>query len=121
MKKPELQKLIEAEFVGIKPLPKFKAGDTINVHYRISEGGKDRIQQYQGVVIQVKGTGVNTMVTVRKISNGVGVERILPLFSPFVDKIEVMKVGRVRRARIYYLRERSGKSARIKELKPVTT
>jgi large subunit ribosomal protein L19 len=116
MKKPELLKLIEAEYA--KQHPNFKAGDTVSVHYRISEGGKDRIQVYTGVVLQRKGAGLNATFTVRKISNAIGVERIFPLYSPFIDKVEIAKVGRVRRARIFYLRNLSGKAARIKEQKP---
>jgi large subunit ribosomal protein L19 len=100
-----------------KTLPDFKAGDTITVYYKIIEGNKERIQQYQGVVLQRKGTGMSQTFTVRKISNGVGVERIFPLFSPKIDKIVVDKVGIVRRARIYYLRDISGKKARIEEKK----
>lgn len=95
--------------------PKFKAGDTVTVHYKIKEGDKERIQQYNGVVIQRKNERATASFTVRKISNGVGVERIFPLASPFVEKIEVNKVGDVRRAKMYYLRERTGKAARIRE------
>lgn len=95
--------------------PKFKAGDTVTVHYKIKEGDKERIQQYTGVVIQRKNERATATFTVRKISNGVGVERIFPLASPFVEKIEVNKVGDVRRAKMYFLRERTGKAARIKE------
>ena len=90
-------------------IPSFKAGDTITVTYRIVEGNKERLQSFRGVVIQIKGSGKT------KISNGVGVERIFPLYSPHIDKIEVNKVGVVRRARIYYLRQLTGKKARIKE------
>ncbi len=93
----------------------FKAGDTITVHYKIKEGEKERVQQFQGIVLQRKGSGATETFTVRKISNGVGVERIFPINSPFVDKIEINKKGQVRRARIFYLRELKGKSARIKE------
>ncbi|MCS7086798.1 MAG: 50S ribosomal protein L19, partial [Bacteroidia bacterium] len=89
--------------------------DTINVHVKIREGNKERIQQYQGVVIQRRGTAGTETVTVRKISNGVGVERIFPIHSPSIEKIELVKRGRVRRARIFYLRERFGKSMRIRE------
>ena len=97
-------------------LPDFKAGDTINVYLRIREGDKERVQQYQGVVIQRRHKGTNgETVTVRKISNGIGVERILPILSPSIDKIEVVRRGVVRRARIYYLRDVRGKKARIKE------
>ena len=96
-------------------IPAFRAGDTLNVHVRIKEGNKERIQQYQGVVIQRRGTGTTETVTVRKISNGVGVERVFPIHSPTIEKMELVKEGRVRRARIFYLRGLSGKSARIKE------
>lgn len=100
--------------------PDFKAGDTVSVHYKIKEGDKERIQQFQGVVIQIKGTGSTKSFTVRKISNGVGVERIFPFNSIYIDKIEVNKRGDVRRARLYYLRELTGKKARIQERKQVT-
>ena len=95
--------------------PKFKAGDTVTVHYKIKEGDKERIQQFQGVVIMRKNHPATASFTVRKISNGVGVERIFPVVSPFIDKVEVNKVGVVRRAKLFYLRERTGKSARIRE------
>ena len=95
--------------------PTFKAGDTINVHVKIREGEKERIQQYQGVVIQRKNSGNGETFTVRKVSNGVGVERIFPILSPNIDKIELIREGKVRRSRIYYLRGRQGKAARIKE------
>lgn len=98
-----------------RELPDFKAGDTVTVHYKIREGEKERIQQYQGVVIQRRGAGVTRTFTVRKISNGLGVERIFPDNSPFIDKIDVNKKGVVRRARIFYIRELKGKKARIKE------
>jgi large subunit ribosomal protein L19 len=101
-------------------LPAFKAGDTITVHYKIKEGDKERVQQFQGVVMQRKGTGATESFTVRKISNGVGVERIFPVVSPYIDKIDVNKVGIVRRARIFYMRELTGKSARIAEKKSYT-
>ena len=96
-------------------VPQFGAGDTITVTYRIVEGNKERLQSFRGVVIQIKGTGKTKMFTIRKISNGVGVERIFPLYSPHIDHIEVNKYGVVRRARIYYLRNLTGKKARIKE------
>ena len=96
-------------------IPQFSAGDTITVTYRIIEGSKERLQSFRGVVIQIKGTGKTKMFTIRKVSNGVGVERIFPLYSPHIDKIEVNKYGVVRRARIYYIRELTGKKARIKE------
>ena len=95
--------------------PNFKAGDTVNVHVRIREGEKERIQQFQGVVIQRKNSGNSETFTVRKVSNGVGVERIFPILSPNIDKIELVRQGKVRRSRIYYLRGRQGKAARIKE------
>ncbi len=96
-------------------VPSFKAGDTITVTYRTVEGNKERLQSFRGVVIQIKGSGKTKMFTIRKISNGVGVERIFPLYSPHIDSIEVNKYGVVRRARIYYLRNLTGKKARIKE------
>ena len=106
-----------------KEVPEFKSGDTITVSYRIIEGNKERVQSFRGVVIQIKGSGMTKMFTIRKISNGVGVERIFPLYSPHIDSIEVNKRGMVRRARIYYLRKLTGKKARIKEkrmpVKPV--
>jgi large subunit ribosomal protein L19 len=95
--------------------PKFKAGDTVTVSYKIKEGDKERVQQYTGVVIQRKNEKATASFTVRKMSNGVGVERIFPVASPFIEKIEVNKVGIVRRAKLFYLRERTGKSARIRE------
>jgi large subunit ribosomal protein L19 len=95
--------------------PDFKSGDTITVHYKIKEGDKERIQMFRGVVIQRKGEGATATFTVRKISSGIGVERIFPVFSPFIDKIELNKRGHVRRARLYYLRGLTGKKARIKE------
>jgi large subunit ribosomal protein L19 len=95
--------------------PDFQPGDTVNVHVRVIEGDKERIQQYQGVVIAEKGSGARRTFTVRKVSNGVGVERVFPLHSPKVARIEVVRRGRVRRAKLYYLRERKGKSARIRE------
>jgi large subunit ribosomal protein L19 len=95
--------------------PDFKAGDTVTVSYKIKEGEKERIQQFTGVVIQRKNEKATASFTVRKISNGVGVERIFPVASPFVDKIEVNKVGIVRRAKLFYLRNLTGKAARIRE------
>lgn len=97
--------------------PKFKAGDTITVHCKIKEGDKERVQQYQGVVIQRKGAGATESFTVRKMSNNVGVERVFPVNSPYIDKIEVNKIGVVRRARLFYLRDLTGKAARITEKK----
>lgn len=98
-----------------KEYPNFKSGDTITVSYKIIEGNKERIQSFRGVVIQIKGSGLTKMFTIRKVSNGIGVERIFPLNSPHIDTIELNKVGVVRRARIYYLRDLTGKKARIKE------
>lgn len=113
----DLVKEIAAELVETNELPSFKAGDTVNVHYKIKEGNKERIQQFQGTVIQRRGSGTTETFTVRKMSGNVGVERIFPVNSPFIDKIEVMKHGSVRRARIFYMRDRRGKAARIKEKK----
>ncbi|MEX0661580.1 MAG: 50S ribosomal protein L19 [Balneolaceae bacterium] len=96
-------------------LPQFTAGDTVNVHYRVREGEKERIQQYVGIVINERGSGANKTFTVRKMSGSVGVERIFPRYSPFIAKIEVVREGRVRRSKLFYLRERRGKSARIRE------
>ena len=111
------EKLLEiVESTQLKSnIPEFKAGDTIKVHYRVIEGTKERVQILEGVVIKVSGAGVLKTMTVRKISNGVGVERIIPIHSTLVEKIEVKEVGRVRRSKLYYLRDRVGKSARIKE------
>jgi len=95
--------------------PDFKAGDTVTVHYKIKEGEKERIQQFTGVVIQRKNERATATFTVRKMSNGIGVERIFPVASPFVEKIVVDKHGDVRRAKLFYLRDRTGKAARIRE------
>jgi large subunit ribosomal protein L19 len=113
----ELLKFIEAEnSEKRKSLPAFKAGDTVNVHVKIVEGNKERIQQYQGIVIQRRNSSSNgETFTVRKISGGVAVERIFPVLSPNIDKIEVLRKGAVRRARLFYLRTKKGKGARIKE------
>lgn len=115
MSKSELIRFVEDQMVPRKDFPVFKAGDTITVQYKIKEGAKERIQGFQGVVLQRSGSGVTETFTVRKISNGVGVERIFPITSPAIDEIEVNKHGVVRRARIYYLRKLTGKKARIKE------
>ena len=96
-------------------LPKFKAGDNITVNYKIVEGTKERIQSFKGDVIKRQGVGATASFTVRKMSDGVGVERLFPFYSPNIDSIVLNKVGKVSRAKLYYLRERSGKSARIKE------
>jgi large subunit ribosomal protein L19 len=111
----EFIKDLERDLIQDKGIPTFKAGDNVTVYYRITEGSKSRTQPFRGDVIQRKGTGRTMTFTVRKISNGIGVERIFPLFSPNIEKIEVHKVGRVRRKRIFYLRELRGKSARIRE------
>ncbi len=111
----EAIKLVESEFTANKNFPTFIAGDTVNVYYKIKEGAKERIQQYQGVVLQRRNAGISSTFTVRKMSNGVGVERIFPLFSPNIDKIELVSRGKVRRARLFYLRELTGKKARVKE------
>lgn len=115
----DLIKIAEQSSTGAKKIPNFKAGDTIVVHYKIVEGTKERIQQFSGTVIQRKGHGASQSFTVRKISNGIGVERIFPLLSPKIEKIELLKSGIVRRARIYYLREVFGKKARIEEKRMV--
>ena len=115
-------KIVEQSFANEKvaTFPKFKAGDTITVTYRIKEGDKERLQNFRGVVIQERGATPTTRTfTVRKVSNGIGVERIFPYESPAIDSIELNKVGKVRRARIFYLRNLSGKKARIKEAKRV--
>ena len=96
-------------------IPNFHSGDTLDVYLKIVEGSKERIQLFTGTVIQVRGTGVGKTFTIRKISNGIGVERIIPLNSPQIDKIVRVKEGKVRRSRIFYFRQRRGKSARIKE------
>lgn len=96
-------------------IPEFAAGDTLNVHVRVVEGNKERVQQFKGVVIKRQGDGIRESYTVRKLSNGVGVERTFPVHSPVVSKIEVVTRGDVRRAKLYYLRDRVGKRAKIKE------
>ena len=107
----------EEAFATGKQHPKFKAGDTITVAYRIVEGNKERVQNYRGVVIKISGHGDKKRFTVRKMSGTVGVERIFPIESPSIDSIEVNKIGKVRRAKLYYLRALTGKKARIKEKK----
>jgi large subunit ribosomal protein L19 len=96
-------------------VPEFEAGDTLAVHVRVREGDKERIQIFQGVVIKRRGSGVNSTFTVRKVSNGIGVERVFPVHSPIIAKIERLRVGKVRRAKLYYLRGLRGKAARIDE------
>ena len=116
----DLIKIAEEAFAQNKTYPRFQPGDTITVSYRIKEGNKERIQQYRGVVIKIAGEGAKKRFTVRKISDNIGVERIFPMESPFIDSIVVNKYGKVRRAKLYYLRSLTGKKARIKErrLKP---
>lgn len=106
---------VHDQLTTTKSHPKFKAGDNITVNYKIVEGGKERIQSFRGDVIKQQGNGATASFTVRKISDGVGVERLFPFLSPNIDSIILNKSGKVRRAKLYYLRERSGKSARIKE------
>ena len=116
----DLIKVVEQAFTTGKAAtyPEFKAGDTLTVTYRIKEGDKERLQKFRGVIIQISGaTPYTKTFTIRKVSGGVGVERIFPYESPFIDSIELNKVGKVRRARIFYLRNLSGKKARIKEKK----
>jgi large subunit ribosomal protein L19 len=111
----DLMKIAEEAFATGNELPAFQSGDTITVSYKIREGNKERIQQYRGVVIRISGHGTKKRFTVRKISDGVGVERIFPIESPNIESIEVNKVGKVRRAKLYYLRALTGKKARIQE------
>ncbi|NNC94663.1 MAG: 50S ribosomal protein L19 [Chitinophagales bacterium] len=108
-------RIVHQEHMSKIKLPEFKAGDNITVDYKIKEGAKERVQQFKGDVIQIRGEGASKMFTVRKMSHGVGVERVFPMFSPNIEKITINKVGRVRRAKLFYLRERKGKAARIRE------
>ena len=110
----DLIKFVQEQSIEKRVFPSFKAGDTISVHYKIREGNKERIQVYQGVVIQRNSVGISETFTVRKVSNGIGVERIFPINSPNIDKIEVNSHGKVRRSKLYYLRALTGKAARIK-------
>lgn len=110
----DLVKFVEEQAVAKNEVPAFKAGDTVSVHYKIREGNKERVQVYKGVVIQRNGVGSNETFTVRKMSNGIGVERIFPLNSPNIDKVVVDTYGKVRRAKLFYLRNLTGKAARIK-------
>ena len=111
----ELQQ-VEQEYVQ-PGLPEFRAGDTVKVHVRVREGAKERIQIFQGVVISRRGSGTRETFTVRKVSGGIGVERIFPLHSPVIGQIDVVRRGRVRRAKLYYLRKLRGRAARIEELR----
>ncbi len=110
-----LIKFVQDEFVTKKDFPEFSAGDTLTVYYEITEGQKTRTQFFKGVVIQKRGSGISQTFTIRKMSGTVGVERIFPLNLPALQKIEINKKGKVRRARIYYFRGLTGKKARIKE------
>jgi large subunit ribosomal protein L19 len=110
----DVMKLIEDREIKTKP-PVFRVGDSVKVHVKVREGEKDRIQVFQGIVIARKGGGTGSTFTVRKISDGVGVERVFPLFSPVIGKIEVVRHGKVRRAKLYYLRNLRGKAARVEE------
>ena len=110
---------VHEQLTGKKEFPKFKAGDNVTVNYKIVEGNKERIQSFKGDVLKRQGSGFTQTFTVRKISDGVGVERLFPLFSPNIESITLNKEGRVRRAKLFYLRERQGKSARIKEKKHI--
>ena len=113
----DLIKVAEQAFAAENPVahPEFHTGDTVSVHYKIKEGNKERIQIFRGVIIQIKGTGTTKTFTVRKMSGNIGVERIFPINSPFIDKVEINKYGKVRRSRIYYFRKLTGKKAKIKE------
>jgi len=113
--KEKLIELVEKQYLRTD-IPQFKAGDTIGVYYKVREGNKERVQLFEGVVIRVNGGGVAKTFTVRKVTAGIGVERIIPVNSPNIDRIEVLKVGRVRRSKLYYLRGLSAKKARIKEI-----
>ena len=106
---------VHEQLTNKKTHPKFKAGDNVTVNYKIIEGGKERIQSFRGDVLKTQGNNVTATFTVRKISDGIGVERVFPYLSPNVESIVLNKAGKVRRAKLYYLRSRSGKSARIKE------
>ena len=113
-----IQQIEQAEMAGIaakRQMPEFEAGDTVRVHVRVTEGNRTRLQAYEGVVIGRKGGGLQESFTVRKMSYGEGVERVFPVYSPMLEKVEVVRRGQVRRAKLYYLRGRTGKSARIAE------
>ncbi len=115
-----MSQLLQVERPYLKDeVPEFRAGDTVRVHVRVVEGSKERVQVFQGVVISRRGGGTRETFTVRKISGGIGVERVFPLHSPVLDKIEVIRLGKVRRAKLYYLRDLRGKAARIEERRRV--
>ena len=113
---PDIMKIVESREARTD-IPDFEPGDTVKVHVKVKEGDKERIQVFQGIVISRKGGGTRQMFTVRKVSGGVGVERMFPLYSPSIDRIEVERHGRIRRAKLYYLRDLRGKAARIEEKK----
>ncbi len=113
--KEKLIELVEKEYLR-DDIPSFKAGDTIGVYYKVKEGNKERTQLFEGVVIRVNGGGIGKTFTIRKVTAGIGVERIIPVNSPRIEKIKVLKVGRVRRSKLYYLRGLSAKKARIREI-----
>ncbi len=106
----------EIENEALKEISEFNVGDTVKVHGKIKEGNRERIQIYEGTVIKIQGTGARKTFTVRKTSNGVGVEKTWPLYSPLVEKVEVVRKGKVRRAKLFYLRNRVGKAAKVKEV-----
>ena len=112
-----MHKLDDLDSASLREVPDFRPGDTLKVHVKVVEGNKTRVQVFQGVVIARNGDGVRETFTVRKVSYGVGVERVFPLHTPIIDKIEVVTRGDVRRAKLYYLRDLRGKAAKIKELR----
>ncbi|MDR3259232.1 MAG: 50S ribosomal protein L19 [Fusobacteriaceae bacterium] len=114
--KEKLIELVEKDYLRTD-IPIFKAGDTIAVYYKVIEGNKERVQIFEGVVIRINRGGLSKSFTVRKVSSGIGIERIIPINSPMIEKIEVLKIGRVRRSKLYYLRGLSGKQARIREIR----
>ena len=113
----ELIKYVHEQITKVNDLPDFRPGDSLAVSYKITEGAKERIQTFKGDVLQISGTGSTKTFTVRKISNGIGVERIFPMNSPIIDKVQILKRGKVRRAKLFYLRDLVGKKAKIKERK----
>jgi large subunit ribosomal protein L19 len=113
----DLVKYVQDQYVTVNEFPDFAAGDTITVYYKIKEGAKERTQFFRGIVLQRRGSGTTETFTIRKMSGSIGVERIFPVNLPALEKIEINKKGKVRRARIFYQRERTGKAARIKELR----